>query len=267
MGSSCVGYEWYWSGCSGAVEVGLLHKGGKAGSGGWSQHRRCHPWPDAVTSGPGAVTTPVGHRVLLDKARSRSYLGSLLRSSRTWSQRQDWRQGCLHQGGRWGRLVRPINSGLWLSQSPGPALYKLTHFPEGLTLLCRRALHWVLSYKSSCDLHTCSAPVTSSPVIFAWNLKSPEPASSKVIWILSTGFSFVGASQLLGGLFLVSQHCWGVCCFFHPQERPQTSGEIQVRWQPGKFACKWLEGLQLLEIKTSPWRDGNNSICKCNWVY
>lgn len=51
MGSSCVGYEWYWSGCSGAVEWGCSTREEKLGVGG-----------DPSTGGaiPDQMQSPVG---------------------------------------------------------------------------------------------------------------------------------------------------------------------------------------------------------------
>lgn len=80
--------------------------------------------------------------------------------------------------------------------SLNPFLQSLKLDGELCWLACNRP--WVLSHKSLPDLHTCSAFMPSSPVILAWSLKSPEPASSKVFWILSTGSGFVQASQFMG---------------------------------------------------------------------
>lgn len=118
MGSSCAGYEWYWSDCSGAIGVRLLHNGGKVGSGGWSQHRMCHPLPAAVTSGPGAVTTAFDHRVPIGQGKAWDLSGQAAQEHQDNGARGRTGARLLQHGGREGRLVSSVNSGLWLVSEP-----------------------------------------------------------------------------------------------------------------------------------------------------
>lgn len=261
VGCECYAQEQYEWGCSTREEkLGV----GVAPAQGMPSLTSCsHQWP---RSSDHFCWAPSGHWTRQDLGSIQAaYSGAAGHGAK----RQDWTQGCSQQRvgaerASWsGQLAE---SGLRALALLGTSSSMRQRGWWRQTLLCRRALQWVLPCKSPPDLHTCSAPVTSSPVILAWNLKSPEPVSSKVIWILSTDFSFVGASPLLGRAFPDLPALLTSVLLFSSTRKAIISRENRVRWQPGMFVCKWLEGLQLLEIKTSPWRDGNNSICKCNRV-
>ena len=73
-----------------------------------------------------------------------------------------------------------------------------------------------------------SAFMTSSPVILARNLKSPEPASSKVIWILSTGLQFCLSQPVTGTGSSWSRSSAAECAACSIRSKGSRHREVQV---------------------------------------